>query len=138
MPSPMNSKRAAVIGAGMAGVSAAKLLSAAGWDVVVFEKSRGWGGRCATKRIEGRVVDHGAQYFTIRNPAFEVAVDQACSNALRSINAPVVDAVWGTIEAGPMFYHAEGNSRLARALGAGLDVRTGVELGEIDGTEIEG
>lgn len=134
----MNSKRAAVIGAGIAGVSAAKLLTAAGWDVVVFEKSRGWGGRCATKRIEGCVVDHGAQYFTIRNPAFEVAVDQACGNALRSINAPVVDAVGGTIEAWPMFYHAEGNSRLARALGAGLDVRTGVELGEIDGTEIDG
>lgn len=138
MPSFMKSKRAAVIGAGMAGVSAAKSLSASGWEVVVFEKSRGWGGRCATKRIEECVVDHGAQYFTMREAEFELAVREACGDALRTIEAPVVDAAGAKLEAGPMFYHADGNSRLARALGAGLDVRTGVELREVAGLEIGG
>ncbi len=134
----MKPKRAAVIGAGMAGVSAAKLLSAAGWDVVVFEKSRGWGGRCATKRIEGCIVDHGAQYFTMRDPEFDAAVRSACGDALCTIGASVVDAAGEKLEARTMFYHADGNSRLARALGADLDVRTAVEVAEVVGLEIGG
>ena len=132
----MKPKRAAIIGAGMAGVSAAKSLAASGWEVVVFEKSRGWGGRCATKGIEGCVVDHGAQYFTMRDASFEAAVREACGDSLRAIDAPVVDPDGRHLETGPMFYHADGNNRLARALGAGLDVRTGVEVN--GGLEIVG
>ncbi len=37
-----------------------------------------------------------------------------------------------------MFYHAEGNNRLARALGEGLEVRTGVELTEVRERHIDG
>lgn len=43
----MKSKRVAVIGAGMAGISAANALVRSGWEVVVFEKSRGWGAAAA-------------------------------------------------------------------------------------------
>ena len=129
----MPSKNAAVIGAGLAGVSAAVRLRDAGWRVVVFEKSRGWGGRCATKRIEGCVVDHGAQYFTMRDSDFESAVRAGCGGELREISAPVLDGAGACVESGPMFYHAEGNNRLARALGEGLEVRTGVELTEVRG-----
>jgi renalase len=132
----MPSKNAAVIGAGLAGVSAAVRLRDAGWRVVVFEKSRGWGGRCATKRIEDCVVDHGAQYFTMRNPDFEAAVRTACIEGLREITAPVFDGTGAPVETGAMFYHAEGNNRLARALGEGLEVRAGVELTEIRGRHI--
>lgn len=124
----MDSKRAAVVGAGMAGISAANALVRSGWEVVVFEKSRGWGGRCATKRIDGCVVDHGAPHFTMGHPEFEAAVRGACGGALRTIAAPVVDTGGCKLEEGPLFHHADGNSRLARALGSGLDVRTGVEL----------
>jgi predicted NAD/FAD-dependent oxidoreductase len=127
----MSCKRAAVIGAGMSGISAANALLCSGWEVVVFEKSRGWGGRCATKRIDGCIVDHGAQYFTLRHPDFEAAVREACGDDLRLIEAPVVDAAGYRLETGSLFHHAEGNSRLARALGAGVDVRTGMELREV-------
>ncbi len=51
----------AIIGAGMAGLAAARRLTAAGRRVVLFEKSRGIGGRVATRRVEGCVLDHGAQ-----------------------------------------------------------------------------
>jgi renalase len=134
----MISKNAAVVGAGLAGVAAAVRLRDAGWRVVVFEKSRGWGGRCATKRIEGCVVDHGAQYFTMRDPEFEATARASCGDALREISAPVLDGNGVVLETGPMFYHAEGNNRLARALGEGLDVRTDVELTEIQGRSIGG
>ncbi len=51
----------AIIGAGMAGLAAARSLTEAGIPVTIYEKSRGVGGRVATRRIEGCIVDHGAQ-----------------------------------------------------------------------------
>ena len=74
MSSPIHD--VAVIGAGISGLAAAKRLREAGLDVVVVEKSRGLGGRAATRRItlaEGVEipVDHGAQFFTARDLRFQ-------------------------------------------------------------------
>jgi renalase len=60
--------RVAVVGAGLAGLTAAHKLVAAGCDVVVVEKSRGPGGRMSTRREGDWGFDHGAQYFTARHP----------------------------------------------------------------------
>jgi hypothetical protein len=59
-----------VVGAGLAGVSAARALVSRGHRVTVLEKSRGLGGRLATRRMEGATLDHGAAFFTLRDPAF--------------------------------------------------------------------
>lgn len=48
-----------VIGAGMAGLVCAQQLVQAGYNVVVVEKSRGLGGRVATRRLHGTSADHG-------------------------------------------------------------------------------
>jgi len=64
----------AVVGAGLAGLAAARRLAAAGCAVRVFDKARGPGGRMATRREAGLAFDHGAQYFTARAPAFREAV----------------------------------------------------------------
>jgi renalase len=66
----MENKKIAVVGAGIAGLLLARELKAAGCDVVVLEKSRGLGGRLATKRVEGAVFDQGAQYFTAKTARF--------------------------------------------------------------------
>ncbi len=66
--------RFAIIGAGMAGLSCADVLQAAGHIAALFDKGRGPGGRMSTRRMQtplGEVCfDHGAQYFTARDPAF--------------------------------------------------------------------
>ena len=87
----MEHKYVAVIGAGMAGIGAARLLADAGFRVVVFDKSRGMGGRCATKRWEGHSVDHGAQYFTMRDADFSREVGLACGGDLLEIQSPIFE-----------------------------------------------
>jgi predicted NAD/FAD-dependent oxidoreductase len=62
--------KAAVIGAGIAGLRLARLLSSEGVDVHVFDKARGPSGRLATRRTDEGNFDHGAQYFTARAPSF--------------------------------------------------------------------
>lgn len=70
--------KVAIIGAGIAGVSCADGLRAAGHSVTLFDKGRGAGGRMSTRRLRtalGEVaIDHGAQYFTARDPAFRELV----------------------------------------------------------------
>ena len=66
--------RIAVIGAGISGLIAARTLQDQGHRVTLFEKSRGPGGRAATRRSNALQFDHGAQYFTARNSAFQRAV----------------------------------------------------------------
>ena len=77
MPDAGGAMRIAIVGAGMAGMSCGQRLSRLGHEVRLFDKGRGPGGRMATRRMEdgGTTLhfDHGAQYFTAREPRF---VDQ--------------------------------------------------------------
>jgi len=63
-----------VIGAGVAGLSCARGLVEAGRRVLVLERARGVGGRCATRRVEGQPVDHGPLFLHGDDPAFLAAV----------------------------------------------------------------
>lgn len=60
----------AIIGAGIAGITLARQLQD-GAKVTVFEKSRGFGGRMATRRTDSYQFDHGAQFFTTRSKQFQ-------------------------------------------------------------------
>ncbi|MGP1386181.1 MAG: NAD(P)/FAD-dependent oxidoreductase [Thainema sp.] len=53
----------AVIGAGLAGLTCARQLQHSGLTVEVFDKSRGLGGRLATRRIQSAWMDHGVRYW---------------------------------------------------------------------------
>ena len=56
-----------VIGAGMAGLVCAQQLTQAGYSVRVIDKSRGVGGRVATRRLHDTKADHGACYIKPRD-----------------------------------------------------------------------
>ena len=85
----LNNMQIAIIGSGLAGLSAADALVAAGHSVALFDKARGPGGRMSTRRTETvqgmAFFDHGAQYFTARDPGFvaEVARWEAAGSAAR-------------------------------------------------------
>ncbi len=66
-----------IVGAGIAGLVAARELLAAGLHVIVLEKGRSVGGRMATRRLGAAVCDHGAQFFTVRGRAFGTLVREA-------------------------------------------------------------
>lgn len=73
-PPPSAPRHIAVVGAGMAGVTCARTLVQAGHQVTLFEKSTGAGGRMASRDTLFGAFDHGAQYFTVRDPRFEQAL----------------------------------------------------------------
>lgn len=73
MPTQINtfsSKKIAIIGAGISGLSCAAQLHQQGHLITVFDKSKGVAGRMSTKRLDQGFCDHGAQYFTCNDSLF--------------------------------------------------------------------
>ncbi len=108
-----------VVGAGLAGLSAARELVAAGRSVTVLDKGRGVGGRMATRRIGAARIDHGAQFFTTRSDEFVTTVASA-------VEAGAV-AEWcrgfGGVDGYPRYRGINGMSDLCKWLAEGIDVR---------------
>lgn len=65
-----------VVGAGISGCVCAYQLSEAGHEVTLVEKGRGVGGRMATRRMGGARIDHGAQFFTVRDQRMKDLVEK--------------------------------------------------------------
>lgn len=115
----------AVIGAGFAGLACAGALTAAGFEVSLFDKGRGPAGRASTRRErlpDGRTLrfDHGLQSFRVETPAFAAAVADW-------VDAGLV-APWGPPGEPGLFTPLTAANAPAAALAASLDVRWGVEV----------
>jgi len=111
--------RVAIVGAGITGLVAGRRLADAGADVVVVDKGRSPGGRLATRRIGDATLDHGAQFFTVRSPAFRRQVDDWVERDLVSIWAHGFRADDGH----PRYVANGGMNSLAKDLAVGLEVR---------------
>lgn len=66
-----------VVGAGLAGLSCARVLVGAGVPVKVFEASDGVGGRVRTDRVDGFLVDRGFQVLFTAYPEVQRQLDLA-------------------------------------------------------------
>lgn len=137
----------AIIGAGISGLACARALADAGHPVVIFEKSRGPGGRMSTRRTESGVAfDHGAQYFTARDPDFRAATSAwLATGAVAEWNPRITVIPPGST---PRFIPPLGKpgtpeSRLVgvpgmnsplKTLALGLDCRYGVQIASVNHT----
>jgi renalase len=106
----------AVIGAGMAGLAAARTLAAAGHSVQVFDKGRGIGGRLSTRRTDYGAFDHGAQYATVRDPAF--------SQYIAELHEKGAVHVWDSVKQGAMI----GKPGMAALVKAGFEGQDGIVI----------
>lgn len=128
-----------VVGAGVAGLTAARSIVDAGRTVRLLDKGIAPGGRLATRRIDGATLDHGAQFFTVRSDRFE-----ALTWTWRDRGAPIEqwsrgfaqasdvrdgrDGVTSTVGDGHPRYRVRGGmNALAKVLARDLDVQTGVQ-----------
>ncbi len=123
--------RIAVVGAGMAGLTCARHLSERGFLPSVFEKSRGLGGRLATRRAgEGIAFDHGAQYLTARSAAFRRAMRSALEAGAADRWQP--DPAGGAAPDGDdWFVGVPAMNALVKPLAEGVDVRLSSEVAAI-------
>lgn len=128
--------RIAIIGAGLAGVACARALKDAGLHPVIFEKSRGLGGRLATRRAEdGWRFDHGAQYVTARMQAFRKLMDSSLAEEAAAVWRPVAVLADGEEkERRPdedWFIGAPSMNGFVKLYAGDLDVRLGAQVGAV-------
>ncbi|WP_435009720.1 NAD(P)/FAD-dependent oxidoreductase [Tundrisphaera lichenicola] len=131
--------RVGIIGAGIAGLTLASRLSSAGHSVLVIDKGRGVGGRASTRRGEVAPFDHGAQYFTARDPKFREFLDARIP--------PEHLALWegrfAILENGrimpetseePRLVGVPGMNSIARSIAASLPIRVGAKAVGLEGS----
>lgn len=124
-----------IIGAGISGLVCGRALKKAGHQVTVLEKSRSLGGRCATRKFGDHVVDHGLQYFTLRDPEVRKEVEAVAGAELQKLTAPILHAEpKGTMyrEGEERFYLRSGNNRLGKLLAQDLEVLTETEVPKVE------
>ncbi|MCW2811758.1 MAG: hypothetical protein JWP61_2216 [Friedmanniella sp.] len=120
-------KPVVVVGAGLAGVAAARVLTMAGLPTIVLDRGRSIGGRMASPASDGRVVDTGASYFTVSEPEFAAVVDGWRKRGLArpwTDTFLVTDGEATSQKSGPMRWAApRGLRHLVLDLAEGLDIR---------------
>lgn len=147
--------RIAIVGAGIAGLAAARTLVDRGHAVKVFDRGRVAGGRVATRIISpielprglsGDVAfDHGAQYFTVRDQRFsELAAEWERDRAIAKWTGRIVSfdgEGWEDVSPSAKatgdkitqrYVGTPGMSAIATAIAAGLDIEYGKKIESLD------
>ncbi|MDB9529015.1 FAD-dependent oxidoreductase [Oscillatoria sp. CS-180] len=117
-----------VVGAGMAGLICARRLQQAGYQVCVLEKSRGLGGRLATRRINGVPLDHGARYIQPEGEWLNALTQQLIAQGVLTLWQPHCYALdpSGHLQSAkltlPYYVASQGMSAVGKAIAANLAV----------------
>lgn len=122
-----------IVGAGLSGIMAARMLTEAGKSVVLLDKGRSPGGRLATRRLGGGQADHGAQFFTARDARFQTIVREwiTAGYAFEWSRGWSDGSLSATRDGHPRYALRAGMNDLARRLAVGLDVRTDVHVDKV-------
>ena len=122
-----------VVGAGLAGLMAARALSDHGLPVTVVERGRVAGGRLATRDLAGGRLDHGAQFFTTRSPEFAAATEGWLAEGTAYEWCRGFDQPPAQPDGYPRYAATGGMAGLAGRLAGGLDVRLGTPVRAVSG-----
>ena len=132
--------RVAVVGAGIGGLAAARTLADHGLDVMVFDKSRGVGGRTSTRHAQSSIdgdevtFDHGAQYFTARDARFCRMVNSWIHDQIvtpwmgRIVSLDSTGEILEEKSDTPRYVGVPGMNAVAKHLAKGLTLRLGTPV----------
>lgn len=128
----------AVIGAGISGLTAGKELANAGHEVVVFEKSGGYGGRLATRysgKDHQQKLDHGIPCFKAEGPEFKRLIGELEQNGLLTTwegSFAECDSN-GNVQLfeneSPYYMAPQGMNSIGKHIGRNLDIRFNEKVG---------
>ena len=115
----------------MAGLGAARTLQQAGQTVTIYEKSKGYGGRVATRRVGPYTFDTGASSIAPRGRSLEaVMLHELDRTELVEIGVPIYTHNGIRVGPGditrnraPRYAYRSGNTKLAKLLATGIDIR---------------
>jgi renalase len=139
--------RIAIVGAGIAGLAAARALVDRQHEVTVFERAVVPGGRVGTKIIKSielprglsgeLAFDHGAQYFTVRDQRFsERVAEWDRDRVIARWTGRIVmfdDEGWEEIQDETLRYTGiPGMSAIPNAMAAGLDIKYGQRIESLE------
>jgi len=111
----------AVIGAGMAGLACAQQLHQAGYNVLILEKSRGLGGRIATRRLHDTRADHGTCYLKPKGELMQQFVQLLCDRHILKVWADE-DFQFQTLTSEFRYVAPAGMNAIAKFLGQSLEI----------------
>jgi predicted NAD/FAD-dependent oxidoreductase len=123
----------AIIGGGIAGLSAARELVHHGYDITVFDKGRIPGGRCSTRIQDGFEFDHGAPFFAVNDGRFRSYIETAIGDGkAKQHDFRFADIKAETIStdarAEDRYVGVPGMNAIAGHLAAGIDVRSSIRV----------
>lgn len=127
---------ALIVGGGVAGLACARTLAAAGGRPVVVERGRGVGGRCATRRVDGKPVDHGVAFLHGSDPDLAAAIESVDATILpgwparvQGSGPPCQPAAFDP--GARRWAFAEGVSAFPKHLARGLEIRLGAAVQQL-------
>lgn len=134
--------RVAIVGAGLAGLMAARTLQERGLEVSLFDKGRGPGGRASTRRTSLEAFDHGAPCFTVREPWLRAQVQRwQQAQVVAPWPARQVELRGGALTAlnpaHPRYVGTPSMSALGKHLAQGLELRASVRVERLDGGDLQ-
>lgn len=139
-PNGVSRLRVGVVGAGVAGLSAARLLHKSGHEVLVFERSGDIGGRCATRTVDQYVFDTGATSIAPRGKVLEpVLLNELDTSELVLVPKPIYIHTSLRVAPGDVtrakllrYTYKNGNATLGKLLAAGLNVRLNAKVEAVE------
>lgn len=125
-----------IIGGGISGLIAARILHEQGIRVTILDKGRGIGGRLATRRLSHpeygeAVVDYGAPHFTANSPDFQTIVSQWLEQKIVKVWSTEFISTSGDSPTQNYYSGITSNRAIAKYLAQNLDVHTSTRVTHI-------